>query len=224
MKDMSGHRAAAEALSHLGPDAVPVLLTAATNFRGQHIQWEIIDHMANLGTNGAAAKPAILKWSYDSDAWVRLGALHAYVAIEDNKSEIVEFLLSALKDSDALVRRDAAGLLGHVAQEQKDVLPAILKALRDPDWQVQSGAVEGLGRIGTERAVVLPLLVERLHDTNRIIRRSAAYALGNVGGKEAFEALMSSADDPDGFVREAVFQSLKQIDADALARSGKTFH
>jgi len=224
LDDMSGQTSAAEALSYLGPDAVPILLTAATNFHGQQIQWEIIDHMANFGTNGAATKPAILEWSHDPDAWVRLGALHAYVAIEDDKSATVVFLLSALKDTDSLVRRDAAEALGTVAQGRKDGLPALLKALDDPDWQVRSGAVGGLGRLVVERPVVLPLLIEKLHDENRIIRRCAAFALGDVGGKEAFDALMKSTDDPDGFVREAVFQSLKRIDADALERSGKKFH
>jgi HEAT repeat protein len=224
MDEMSGQMSAAKALSYLGSDAVPVLLNAATNFQGQHIQWELIDDMANFGTNGAAAKPALLKWSQDPDGWVRLGALHAYVAIEDNKSAIVRFLLRVLNDTNELVRRDAAEELGVVAQGQKDVLPALLNALRDPDWQVRSGAVGGLGKLGTDRAVVLPLLVEKLHDENRIIRRCAAFALGDIGGREAFDALMGSTEDPDGFVREAVFHSLKQIDEEALARSGKRFH
>ena len=224
LNDISGQTYAAKSLSYLGSDAVPVLLNAATNFQGQHLQWELINDMANFGTNGATAKPALLKWSQDPDGWVRLGALHAYVAIEDNKPATVMFLLRALNDTNDLVRRDAAEELGIVAQGQKDVLPALLNALRDSDWQVRSGAVGGLGKLGTEKAVVLPLLVEKLHDENRIIRRVAAFALGDVGGKEAFDALMSSTEDPDGFVREAVFQSLKQIDAEALARSGKRFH
>ncbi|MDB6110211.1 MAG: lyase domain protein repeat-containing protein [Pedosphaera sp.] len=224
LNDVSTQSDAAKALSYLGPDAVPVLLTAATNLHGQHIQWEIIDDMANFGTNGAAAKPALLNWSKDPDEWVRLGALHAYVAIEDNKSAKVEFLLKALKDPNELVRRDAAGYLGDVAEGQSSALPALLKALNDPDWQVQTGAVEGLGKLGSEKATVLPLLVKKLHDENRILRRCAAFALGDLGGKEAFDALMKSTDDPDGFVREAVFQSLKRIDANALERSGKKFH
>jgi HEAT repeat protein len=222
--DMSAQTSAAEALSYLGPNAVPALLTAATNFHGQQIQWEIIDDMANFGTNGAAAKPAILSWSRDPDEQVRLGALHAYVEIEDNQSATVDFLLNALKDQDALVRRDAAEFLGDVAHGQSDVLPALLKALDDPDWQVRSGAVQGLGSLGVEKAVVLPLLIKKLHDENRIIRRCAAFALGDVGGREAFDALMESTDDPDPFVREGVFQSLTRIDAGALERSGKKFY
>jgi hypothetical protein len=107
MDEMSGQMSAAKALSYLGVDAVPVLLNAAINFQGQHIQWEVINDMANFGTNGAAAKPALSKWSQDSDAWVRLGALHAYVAIETNQSATVGFLLKALNDTNDLVRRDA---------------------------------------------------------------------------------------------------------------------
>jgi HEAT repeat protein len=224
MYDQSAQISAAKALSYLGSDAVTVLLNAATNFQGQHVQWEMINDMANFGTNGASAKPALLKWSQDTDEWVRLGALHAYVATEDNKGATIAFLLKALKDPNELVRRDAAEALGEVASGQTDVLPALLKALEDPDWQVRSGAIAGLGRLGAERAVVLPLLIQKLHDENRILRRVAAFALGDIGGREAFDALMGSTEDRDGFVREAVFQSLKRIDPDALARSGKKFH
>lgn len=222
--DDSARMRAAEALSYLGPDAVPVLLPAARRFHGQHLQWVLIEHMTNFGTNGAAAKPAILEWSRDPNAWVRLGSLHAYAAIEDDKQAAVEFLLSALNDPDELVRRDAAEYLGYVAQGQRNVLSALLKALDDPDWNVRSGAIGGLGRLGVERSVVLPLLQEALQDENRIIRRCAAFALGDMGGEEAFQALLDAADDPDGFVREAVFQSLKRIDADALEKSGKRFY
>jgi len=122
MDDDSAQTSAAEALSYLGADAVPVLLTVATNFQGQQLQWEIIGHMANFGTIGAAAKPALLNWSKDANHWVRLGALHAYVAIEDDKAATASFLSIALKDPDELVRRDAAEYLKHAAQGQKNAL------------------------------------------------------------------------------------------------------
>lgn len=222
--DISAQTEAAKALSYLGPAAVPVLLTAATNLHGQQLQWEVIDNLANFGTNAAAAKPAILTWSQDSDEWVRMGALHAYVSVEEDKAATVEFLLTALKDPNDLVRWDAAQALGVVAQGQTNVLPALLKALDNPDWQVQTGAIGGLGKLGVEPARVLPLLVRKLHDENWVIRRVAAFALGDVGGKAAFKALMGGTDNPNDGVREAVFQSLKRIDAEALARSGKKFY
>src|SRR6266481_5351772 len=68
---------AAEALSFLGPEAVPAMLTAATNLQGRHIQWELIQDLGHFGTNGVAAIPALIMWSRDSDEWVRLGAINA---------------------------------------------------------------------------------------------------------------------------------------------------
>jgi hypothetical protein len=105
---------AAESLSYLGPDAVPILLSAATHFEGQPLQYMIIEDLANFGTNGAAAKPAILNWSRDPDSQVRLGALHTYVAIEEDKQVVVSFLFNAMKDSDNLVRRDAEDFLKEI--------------------------------------------------------------------------------------------------------------
>ncbi|HEX4119328.1 MAG TPA: HEAT repeat domain-containing protein [Verrucomicrobiae bacterium] len=224
MYDRSAQMMAAESLSYLGPEAVHVLLEAATRFQGQDIQREIIEDIGNFGTNGAEAKPAILKWSKNPDESVRMGALHAYVGIETNRAAVVPYLLTALKDHNDLVRRDAAEALGFAAAHDKGALPALLKALADPEWQARLGAVQGLGELGVAPEVVLPLLTQKLHDENSVIRRSAAFSLGAVGGKEAFNALMASTDDPNGFVREAVFQSLRRIDAKELERSGKRFH
>jgi HEAT repeat protein len=223
MNDESARTEAAIALSYLGPEAVPVLLTAATNAQGQHIQWEIIDDMANFGTNGAAAVPALVAWSRDPDDWVRLGALHALCSVAKSPEVVLPVLAADLKDSSNLVRRDAAESLGALGKGDTNSLPLLLKALNDPDWQVRTGAIGGLGRLGEQRETVLPLIREKLHDENRIIRRCSAFALGDLGGKAAFDALMEATGDGDGFVREAVFKSLREIDPVALQKSGKQF-
>jgi len=134
---------------------------------------------------------------------------------------VIPALLAALKDSDPLVRRDAAEALGDFGKAAKSAVASLIQALDDPDWQAQTGAIGGLGRIGEQREVVLPMLVKKLHDQNRIVRRCAGFALGDLGGQAAFEALLKATDDPDDSVREAVFQSLKRIDPEALRRSGK---
>ena len=224
MDDYSAWHDACEALSYLGPDALPVLLEAATNIQGQHIQWELIQNLGNFGSNGIPAIPALIGWCHDKDAWVRLGAVNALGQIGQQPEIVIPVLLAALEDPDPLVRRDASEALGGFGKGAKAALPDLIKALDDPDWQTQTGAIGGLGRIGEQREIVLPLLVRKLHDENRIVRRCAAFALGNLGGKDAFDALMRATDDPDGFVREAVFQSLKGIDAQALAKSGKKFY
>jgi HEAT repeat protein len=222
--DESSKSSAAEALAYLGPEAIPVLLAAATNLHGQHIQWEIIEDLGRFGTNGVAAIPALIEWSRDKDEWVRLGAINALGEINLQPEAVIPVLLAALKDLDALVRRDAAEALGNFGKDAKAAVPALIKALDDPDWQAQTGAIGGLGKIGEQTDIVFPLLVKKLHDENGTVRRCAAFALGDIGGQAAFNALLQATDDPDGFVREAVFQSLKRIDPAALEKSGKRFY
>jgi HEAT repeat protein len=223
MDDYSSVHDAAAVLSFLGPESVPVLLTAATNLHGRDFQWEVIEDLGHFGTNGVVAIPALIAWSRDTDAKVRLGAVNALGEIGEQPEEVVPVLLAALKDSDGLVRRDAAEALGSFGKDAKGAVPALIKALDDPDFQVQTGAIGGLGKIGDQLDIVLPLIIKKLHDDNRIVRRCAGFALGDIGNRAAFDALMKATDDPDGFVREAVFQSLNRIDPVALKKSGKRF-
>jgi HEAT repeat protein len=224
MDGYSGWHNAVEALSYLGSDALPVLLQAATNIQGQHIQWELIQNLGNFGSNGAPAIPALIAWCSDNDAWVRLGAVNALGQIGQRPELVMPVLLAALKDPDPLVRRDAAEALAAFSKDAKTVVQDLIKALDDRDWQTRTGAIAGLGRIGEQPEIVVPLLMKQLRDQNRIIRRVAAFALGDIGGKDAFDSLMTATDDPDDFVREAVFQSLKKIDPQALEKSGKKFY
>ncbi len=78
--------------------------------------------------------------------------------------------------------------------------------------------------MGGQTNTILPLIIKKLHHENQVVRRCAAFALGDIGGGAAFKALMEATDDPDGFVREAVFQSLKKTDPVALEKSGKRFY
>lgn len=224
MDDESSRHEAAEALSYLGPESVPYMLTAATNLHGQHFQWGLIQDFGNMGTNGVAAIPALIGWTHDKDAWVRLGAVNALGQIAMEPATVIPVLRIALTDSDPLVRRDAASALGNFGKETKDAVPDLIKVLDDPDWETQTGAIEGLGQIGGQREIVLPLIIKKLQDDHWVVRRVAAFALGDLGGQEAFDALMQATDDPEGSVREAVFQSLTKIDPQALEKSGKRFY
>jgi len=47
--ELGAQMSAVTALSYLGPDAVPVLLHAATNFHGTQLQSQIIRDIANFG-------------------------------------------------------------------------------------------------------------------------------------------------------------------------------
>jgi HEAT repeat protein len=224
MEDYTAWSSAAEALSYLGSDSIPIMLEAATNLQGQHIQWELIKDFGNMETNGASAILALIGWTKDKDSWVRGGAIEALGEIGLEPEKVIPVLRKALNDPDDLVRRDAGSALGEFGKKAKDALPDLIKALDDPDYQVQTGAIEGLGLLGEQPDVVLPLLAKKMQNDNWIVRRVTAYALGDIGGQKAFDILMQSTDDPEGFVRETVFQSLKKIDPAQLEKSGKKFY
>jgi HEAT repeat protein len=212
-----------EALSYLGPEALPILLGAAANSPSPEFQRDVIHVLGNFGPDGAPAIPALIAWSRHEDSWIRLWAVHALGRIAQQPAAVIPVLLSALKDSEAIVRREAAQALGRYGQAASHAVPDLLRSADDADWHAQPGAIAALVQIGGQPDVVLPLLVRKLHDGNWILRRCAAVALGDFGGQKAFDALMEAADDPQGFVREIVFQSLKRIDPVALEKSGRTF-
>ena len=110
--------------------------------------------------------------------------------------------------------------MGEFGEAAKEAVPALVNLLHDSDLELERRAIEALGRIREPLDVVFPLIVEKLHDRNRDVRQSAAWSLGDLGGKPAFDALMRATDDSDNFVRDAVFQSLEQIDREALEKSG----
>jgi HEAT repeat protein len=212
-----------EALSYLGPEALPILLGAAANSPSPEFQRDVIHVLGNFGPDGAPAIPALLAWSRHEDSWIRLWAVCALGRITQQPAAVIPVLLSALKDSESIVRREAAQGLGRYGKAASHGVPELIRAADDPDWHAQPGAIAALVQIGEQPDVVLPLLVRKLHDGNWILRRCAASALGDFGGQKAFDALMEAADDFQGFVREIVFQSLKRIDPAALENSGRKF-
>jgi len=198
----------AEAISHLGPDAIIPMLTVATNMQGQHELWELLHNFQNLGTNGAPAVPALIHWANDPDYWVRDGVVSALGGIGQRPDLAVPVLLNALEhDSNGMVRRDAAEALGAFANDSDAVLPELTKMLKDPDWQARGGALSGLGKIHDKPGVVIPLIVPFLSDENSVIERSAAYALRDLNCRTAYNALVENSNPNIG---DIVYQAGEQ--------------
>lgn len=191
MDDYSVWTESAKAISYLGPDAVAPMLTAATNMQGKHEMWELIHNFENLGSNGAAAIPAIIHWANYPDDFVRDGVVSALGGIGQRPDLALPVILNTLEhDSSGMVRRDAAGALGAFAKNSDAVLPELTKMLKDPDWQAREGALTGLGQFRDKPDVVIPLIVPFLSDENSVIERSAAYALRELNCKSAYNALV----------------------------------
>jgi HEAT repeat protein len=188
--DYSVWTQSAKAISYLGPDAIGPMLTAATNLQGRHELWELLHNFGNLGTDGAPAVPALIRWADDPDYFVQAGVLSSLGGIGQRPDLAIPVLLNAVEhDSNGMVRRDAAEALGCFAEDSEAVLPELIKMLKDPDWEARQGALSGLGKFSHRPDVVIPLVVPFLSDANSVIERSAAYALLELDCRTAYNAL-----------------------------------
>jgi hypothetical protein len=198
MDDYSVWTENAKAISYLGPEAIVPMLTLATNMAGQHELWEMLHNFENLGTNGAAAVPALIHWAHDSDYWVRDGVVSALGGIGKRPDLAVPVLTNALHDSNAMVRRDAAIALGTFANDSAVVLPELIETVKDPpDWEARAGALAGLGKIQNQAEVVIPIILPYLDDDNSVMERYAAYALRDLGSATGFKALLQATNNPN---------------------------
>jgi HEAT repeat protein len=209
MHNYSRWTVSAKAISFLGPDAIAPMLHAATNLAGKHELWELLHNFENLGTNGAAAVPALAHRANDPDEWVRLGVMNALGGIGKRPDLAVPVLLKAVRsDENSMVRRDAATALGAFAADSEEVLPELKKTLKDADWEARGGALSGLGKIQSKPEVVVPLIVPFLYDTNNVLQRSAAYALRDLGSEAGFKALMQATNAPSSWpgIQDIIFE------------------
>jgi HEAT repeat protein len=190
----------AKAISHLGPDAIVPMLTAATNMAGKRELGELLRNFGNLGTNGAPTVPALIQWANHPDDWVRYGVVSALGGIGKRPDLAVPVLMNALQhDSSWMVRRDAAKALGTFANDSEAVLPALIETLKDTDGHVRGGALSGLGRMRNKPEVVVPLIAPFLYDDSNVIQRIAAYALRDLGNEAGYRALLQASNAPSSW-------------------------
>jgi HEAT repeat protein len=202
---------ALRSLAFVGADSVPALLMVATNFQGYHIQWEVIDDFREMGTNGAAAIPALIAWARDPDSWVRAAAVTSLGEIAQQPALVIPHLRAALKDSDWMVRRNAADALGGFGAEAAAAMPDLVVVMDDVNRQAQIEAARSIGIISAQAAIAMPPQARTLQAWDPRVRYEAAAALGNIGGRAAMDVLISMTNDPDEGVRERALDSLNHF-------------
>ena len=79
---------------------------------------------------GPQAAPAVVKALKDSDADIRLLAVHALHEIGPAAKEVLPALTKVLRDSDKRLQSSAVYVLGRIGPAAKEALPALF-ALRD---------------------------------------------------------------------------------------------
>jgi len=172
--------AALQALAAMPPQAVDLLLEAATS-DNERIRRYVIYLLGEIGGDSAKALPVLIRATADRSPAVRRNAVDALGRV-DTQGQSVEQLRGALKDSDPLIRRAAArslGLIGQPASQAAGELATLLRegSSADQRW----AAATALGRIGASTPAAIAALVAALDDNNEAVRWAAAQSLVAIG-------------------------------------------
>ncbi|HVH43019.1 MAG TPA: HEAT repeat domain-containing protein [Labilithrix sp.] len=226
--------AAADALTSFPPSELTEhlrLLTAAYDTGSVVVRTQMVILVSRF--EGAAADPLLVRASIDASDAVRLRAVSA---LGDRSGEVrVQPLVARLTDASLDVRMAAVAALGSAANTEAfegllGALAGAAPALRDriadslskgarqqlflrldelekaSSLDVRLGVAWTLGKCGATAGV--PVLARFLRDQNAVLRASAAGALAKIADREARDALLTAAEDPNGRVRAAVVNAL----------------
>jgi HEAT repeat protein len=107
--------------------------------------------LADMGTNAAAALPALAQTMHDEDFGVRMAAgnsINTLLPLVGNeKLAILPSLIQAAKDKAPGLRYLALKALQNYPERSDMVMPVVLNALGDPDSHVRVTAVESLVKL-----------------------------------------------------------------------------
>ncbi len=224
------------ALSRLGPDAVPALITFLKHgeapLEGKLFAAWVLGDLGDPSAVDPIVQLALsLELRPDDDRATRDLKAHVRNGLAEQARRLVlhkppngkeaeqrdaraslDLLVSVgaawLKDDDAKRRVEGAELLQRCAQ--RPVPAGLLAALEDSHADVRKAAAEALAQLKDERA--LPVLVERLDDGYYTVRNAAARALGELRDGRAVHALVERlAHEPDRRVYTAIVRALGAI-------------
>lgn len=189
-------KALAVALVHIGPAAVPPLVSMLKDDR-----WYVVRNMvAILGEISSPESVANLReTAYHDDPRVRKESIRSLIKIGGKEAEVV--IIGLLEDRDQAIVRQAILSLG-VMRSQLSVQPLIeIVGARDlllQNLTLKKEALQALGRIGDRRAT--PHLLSLLQKSHWIawnrweeLKIAAAAALGQIGDESALPFLKARA-------------------------------
>jgi len=175
---------AAVALAEIGAPAVkPLLDKLKSEYHSNHTTEceQICDVFANMGTQGEAAIPTLLKALKAKDDSLVWRSAHALGAIKANPQEVVPALTTLLTNPSALVRANAAIAIGNFGAEAKPAVPELTKLLSDSDLNVKLDAAAALGEIGPNASAAVPQLSAAMQEGPTALTLTSASALASIG-------------------------------------------
>ncbi|WP_298868330.1 HEAT repeat domain-containing protein [uncultured Gimesia sp.] len=175
---------AAVALAEIGAPAVkPLLAKLKTKYKGNHTVecQQICDVFAQMGVQGEAAIPTLLKALKVEETSLVWRSAHALGAIGAKPEEVVPALIPLLTNSSAEVRAHAAIALGNYGAKAKSAVPGLSKLLSDSDLNVKLDAASALGSIGPDASSAVPQLSKAMQEGPTALTLTSASTLAAIG-------------------------------------------
>lgn len=207
-------REAADAVSAIGADAVPFLLSEFE--RGGPIGTQAATALASLGSKAALALPTLARYIDDP----KRGPNVVYLMHKTGEAGF-PYLLKALSSTNPSVLVQAIHYLAERGKAGEPALPLFIQLMDHPDKWVRNRATLVLGGYPSAAGTNLSALRRALSDSAPDVRRSAASVLGRLGtvAKPAAPDLVRLLDDPDPYCALLASNALAKIDPSALPRS-----
>jgi HEAT repeat protein len=204
-------------------DAVPALIERLDKDQDGQVRLAVLDVLASLGPDGAAAVPALVRTLRTDFGGSGSEASHqdyrAALALASIGKPAVEGLRGLLKDRKDSVRAEAAMALGRIGPEASAAAPELVLLLGEKNERVRREAAQSLGRMGA--AAVAPLVVAAGHK-DALTRAGAVESLGYLSAPDdrARHVVVEGAHDSAPAVRAAAVRSLARMAlADDVAMS-----
>lgn len=139
-------------LSHLGTNALPPLLTVATNVNSR-LRFDAIrtiGTMPDLGDAAETAIPALTNFLGETENPGKKYAIGTLGSLKAAPEISIPAILPFLKDTEPLLRMYSATALGRFGPQAATAIPALTNALADPDRNVRVEALRALQQIAPD--------------------------------------------------------------------------
>jgi HEAT repeat protein len=175
-----------EALEKVDPESQKLILVLLTENQPEK-KLEAIDGMENLGEDGKACIPVLVKFFYldksgklSRDLSFASKIVPVLVKINPDDKAVAQAVLAAVSTQNRLpidsgLRAKAIEAARDLKTDPKVVAKALISALMDPMCRL--AAVEALGSLGKDAREAVPVLTKLKFDMNKDVREAAITAL-----------------------------------------------
>jgi len=132
-----------DSLRHIGPEALPAVLTLATNGPPDASHYAIVT-LPGFGTNAAVAVPFLIQCLDDKNSKIADTAEDTLGTLD--RSAVFSALTNALQSPSAQVRAHAVSCFQWMRTPASEVVPVLEPLLSDPDYNVRRATTNALYR------------------------------------------------------------------------------